>query len=223
MKKKTSINLIAFAFAFLFFFGATGTPSAAIVVFTDETAWLEAVSNLSGVTQTEDLGSGVNVFSAGTTDIGPFDVTIDGNSEGDGYIGIFSGVFRGDIDYDYNWEIVFDNFDQSPIFGFAGYWGSTTTGDFLTLTVNGETIYFGDELGYNQFNDGSGGDGFLGILDDEVPITSMVFDIESFNDYGEGFTLSDISIASYPVPAPAAILLFGVGLLGLTGIGRKRK
>lgn len=196
-----NINIFALTSALLF---GPISAFAVPIVYTSEASWLTALGG-AAVT-TEDFSSSPSgVLAAGTTDLGLFDVTITSNAEGQ--IGVFSEILNGDIDADSTLSMVFSNFDVTPLIGFAGDWGSTTTGDLLTITINGTTIQF------DNFLAGSG-DGFLGFIDTDS-FTSLTFGTEGTTTFGEFFTLDNVQVATSSVPEPGILALLTIGLLGI--------
>lgn len=65
---------------------------------------------------------------------------------------------------------------------------------------------------------------FLGVISTEVPIARISFVMAGDNIQGENFAVDDVYFGQLatPVPEPASMALFGVGLAAL-GIARRRK
>lgn len=89
--------------------------------------------------------------------------------------------------------------------------------DDFTITTNS-----GQSVGNTATSDVTLTDGdafFVGLIEDDF---SLGFDsiTLSSQDFGFLFNVDDITVS--PVPLPAAVWLFGSGLLGLLGIGRRR-
>lgn len=187
--------------------GPATEAAAAPIVYTNQATFTAA---LAGTTiSTEDFSaSPLGVIGGGTTDLGLFSVTIDQNP--DLFTAIVDGgsingtrQLNGDLD---EGGVVFNlsNFSPSPIVAFGGTWTSTTTGDLLTITVNGTTFQFDNHLAFP-------GNGFLGIID-FAGFTTVSLGRESVTSFGEAFGLDDVQVAA-AVPEPATLLLLGTGLL----------
>lgn len=90
-------------------------------------------------------------------------------------------------------------------------WEGTTTGGFLTVTVNGTRLESDDSLGPG------GSSGFFGVID-TTPFPSFVPATEMPSQFAESFQVDDFQLA--PEPGTLA-LLATAGLLGLrTASGR---
>jgi hypothetical protein len=97
-----------------------------------------------------------------------------------------------------------------PMRGIGAEWGSPASGDVLTLTVGGTTLDF------SQYFGPSGG-GFLGVLDDGAPFTSVLIstrDQPLGGPFSEEFTLNNIGVAEVPLPPALALLASALALLG---------
>ena len=198
------------------FFSST-TAFSAVTVYTNEAAWLAATS---GTVFSENFESSpLGLLAVGTTDIGSFDITITSNAEQQIEIadaGSINGSrqFNGDVDADSTLSVDFSNFSASPLYAFAGEWNSTTSGDRLTVDINGQVIQFDNYLGVI-------GSGFLGFTDTDG-FTNLTFGTEGTTTFGEYFSLDNVQFASASVPDASSIFLLAFGLLGLlNGVRRK--
>ena len=109
-------------------------------------------------------------------------------------------------------------FDIAGIFGVdpsqlvvAGFVDTDASGNFVSGNLVGEFIYPGTDL--DQLG---GGVGVIGLATGTFAI--------HYGPWGSGGLLADSSGTFTPavVPIPAAVWLFGSGLLGLIGVARKK-
>jgi hypothetical protein len=87
--------------------------------------------------------------------------------------------------------------------------------DFTITTNGGQNV---SNTATPDINVGDGDAYFIGLIEDDY---SLGFDSITLSsaDFGFLFNVDDITVS--PVPLPAAVWLFGGGLLGLVGIGRR--
>jgi hypothetical protein len=106
----------------------------------------------------------------------------------------------------------------------------------LTLSVQTNTLFFyltdpsdigattratsGIEYAQWDYQQSNGSQWFVGISSDDF-IEKIVWSTTGNQDTNDGFGLDGFTAVS-PVPEPTTMLLFGAGLLGLAGIGRKK-
>lgn len=201
-----------------------GQLQAGIIVFTDRTAWEAAVA---GTIATEDFNGVANqILSSGTTTLGTFDVTLNANDAGN-LNNVSGGVLNFRVS---NWvggDPVTSFIDIAPVSSsllsaFGADFVSTTTGAKLkvTLMLNGSTVVFSDHL--------SGvGTGFLGVVDDMTPFSSLRFEAVSpaSDNSAEVFSLDNLSTSVATVaPEPTSLALAGFAGIGMAaGAWRRRR
>jgi len=193
---------------------ASSAANATLTVYTDEALWTAAVTAI----QTENFeASPPGVLAVGTTNIGLFDINIDGNSESDIAIvdgGSVNGTRQLDGDVDTAGSVL-DFSDFGVASAFAGDWTSTTSGDLLTITIDAITVAFSDYL--------TGvGNGFLGVISTS-PFSVVEFGSENPSTTGEFFGLDNVRLAQVQVPEPATLSLLALGLLALGLAARRRR
>jgi hypothetical protein len=104
---------------------------------------------------------------------------------------------------------------------------ATGSGNTMTIDLNGTFLYETDDSGYGT---GIGpsltfASGSLSDFDFQKPATfnSSFLSFDDFDlMYGE-WTSLNLTVVPAPVPVPAAVWLFGSGLLGLVGVARRKK
>jgi hypothetical protein len=168
--------------------------SAALVVYTNETEWLAAVS---GVVTENFTGTTPGQLSVGSNDIGLFNITLDDLNN---YFGLptiaqdslaASGFDRwliGVVFSPYARTQLFPqsmSFDfDSPVIGFAADWWGAGAGGKLTMTINGTVIKFSD---YPS-------SGFLGVVD-STPFTQVDFGLEFMTRQYDEFAVDNVRLA----------------------------
>jgi len=166
--------------------------SAAPVVYTNEADWLAAVSGVV----TEDFATTAGKLSAGSNDIGLFNITLDDVDNSWGlptifgeslYAVVFSPYARTTQQFPQEMSFDFD----SPVIGFAADWGGVGTGGKLTMTINDTLIKFSD---YPS-------SGFLGVVD-STPFTQVHFGLQFTTGQSDDFVVDNVRLAPAPTNEP---------------------
>ncbi len=120
------------------------SASAALEVYTDLAAWNARVALAAGApcTSLEDFSGPDIPLVVGTTDLGLFDTTVNALPANGTPLGQLEGRFKGWLVTTGPTVLNFHNFDNSPVIAVAGYWLSSTTGNKLTVTINGIVTKF---------------------------------------------------------------------------------
>ncbi len=209
MKRVISLGLALWASLMC----ATVANAAVITVYTDRTAWENA---LGGAVITTDTFSN----PIASADVIAFDSGIVSTAipNGFGLNGVSGGRFNGYVcsvgggcgptPDEFNWAM------PTAVNAIAGDFTAVNSGGGLAFDIDslghdGTAIY--DEIG--------GSDGFYGIISD------MAFNsvqLRCAGLCGDSFLIDDLSFASAaPAPAPGSLLLIALGLAGLGACRRK--
>lgn len=176
----------------------------------------EYIGTADSVVVEDFESSPLGLLSAGTNDIGSFNVFL-GAADTDETTGIVdfglvdsSREFQADLDNDHNQELRFD-FDQ-PVFGFGADFGATLTSDLLTLEINNTTYNLDDFFT-------RGGTGFFGVIS-EQSFSSVIFGRENPTSSGEFFSIDNVVLATIPEPSCG---LFAAAFVSFAIVKRKRR
>ena len=193
-------------------------PAEAFMLFTDRTAWEDAMNTAgAGVLTTDTFDNDISNGGSITFDSGIVSTATGGLTTNR----VLSGAYEGLLDTDGNVPPVFNTttwaFPES-IIGFGADFVGAATSEGLQVRGNfdrtgDEVVDFFDELG-------SPGTGFLGIVG-EAPFSSITFQTrtdDSSLDLTEGWLINNLSFGAIsdpqPVPEPASML----GLLAIGGV-----
>ena len=200
----------------------TSTANAALLTFTDQAAFLAALSGPSNTLNFDSLAAGTTIANGDTVDGISFHYDFGGvqMQVSDGFNTTSSPNFLGTDDAD----VLQDGDDFDLSFGPAtaiGMFFMTADemfDDDIILSAGGASV------GLSVFDAGSDlGDGgipyFLGIID-----TASSFTTASITTIGGGFFLYNVDdITTSPVPLPAAFWLFLSGFAGLFAAAKKAR
>jgi hypothetical protein len=224
MKKITAILIVAMMLCL------ASNASAALIVYTDQSAWSSAISALGGsIDISEDFNSfttDTSLAVAGGVDFGSFTLEqtagaigseidvppYDANWQGNGtpFAAIWGGSTRVN-------EVVFD----SQVLGFGGL--VNPFGTIFTLSTNLTASLSGDTAVWASGTTAT----FLGVAVDDV---ASAFISATWSGGGgfrvtQSFGIDDFQAATAgaPIPEPSTMLLLGSGLAGLGFFRRRRK
>jgi hypothetical protein len=193
---------------------------AAIITYTDETTFLEAlepspfVENFSGLNPNDSFVTGT---FAGPGASGPFEFTVTADG---GLLVLSSGTFGSG-----NWlstgvarELIGITITGSAVTGFGGFPfltdfdGAPITSGTMQLTLNGTASY--------QLVDPSP-TSFIGVVSSD-PITSVTLEYLGPAE-GEIFVTAGTITMGVAVPEPGTLALAGCGLGGAAALGMRRR
>jgi hypothetical protein len=215
-RRKDVKRLLVILCAVTLVFGV-GTASAGVIFFDDSgglgtgrTAWEAAVGG--DYMEFAEYGASGALFPAGTgLDVGygetlSFGADLQVLTIGSGWA-TWSGGYTGDVLYSLGATSVSATFGDGGILGGFGFEAEPNPFQVWDITLQLAT---GDTL--TQAVQGDSGAKFFGWTSDMAVVG---FDISSGRDFAIGRFVS-------AVPEPATLLLFGSGLIALSGLGRKR-
>jgi hypothetical protein len=191
------------------------SATAAPTIYTNEAAWLSALQGLTVKTETfsdpkfldAPLASGTNILGPLSVSLNKPDldnltkVTIIGGSER-----LQARVCDGSpLGQRCASVVTLAPSSGQPMQGFAADWYETIDGDILTMTVNGVTFRFDQQV--------VPGTPFLGVYDSQ-PFTELTLGLVNIaGPVAELFNMDNARLAE--VPAPPALILLGSALAAL--------
>jgi len=172
-------------------------------------------------------------------DVLTFDMYVNAASVG-GLLGGGLDLFYNDTMLTYNGDFAFDSgFGTDPSFSRTGDDCATSMAAGCTATGEINGIAFGDFYGLGDLGDtlvgslsftgASPGSSSLTMADNDTPagtwFNTAGDQINTLNPagmYAMAYAISNVTVSPAVVPVPAAVWLFGSGLLGLAGVARRR-
>lgn len=111
---------------------------------------------------------------------------------------------------------IIESAEGETLYGIGGWFTSTGSGAKVTFLLDGANV--------NESRDGDAvlNWTFVGVIDTNGFTTAEILELRGA-DYDQAFIWGDaFTIGVSAVPAPAAVWLFGSGLIGLAGVVRKK-
>ena len=199
------------------------STQAAVVVYTDRVAWETAVlavptghfhdQNFESF-PTGSLSTGLNSFHPfyvnipGTPGFNAIDDSFTADPFADALSPNGSTYYLGDVGVNASIPPILSFFDYPEMYEVIGFGADWIVQGDLIIEVQGTFIPFSTYL--------PTGSGFLGIITDQAEVT-LIANLSGPAAFG----MDEIYTGNIFVPIPAAVWLFGSGLLGLIGIARK--
>lgn len=207
--------------------GLVGTANAATVTFTDQSSFLSSLSGSSSTLDFESQSSGSLINSGDTLggitfsySIGPppIDMMVTNDfltTSGSNYLGL-------DDAGNYNLFIAGDTFTMTfdtPQNAIGMY---LVSGDVLfendvSITTSSGSAFNSDVV---NITFGDGGFAYYIGLTSDTAFSSATLQFDTAAEGAFLYSIDDITVSA--VPVPAAVWLFASGLIGLTGVARRK-
>ncbi len=211
-KRRTKMRkrFLAVLVTALLIFGTVGVTGATIIVG-PQSATTDA-GNDASLYGTYSQSGLSEAYTSGVTDFDVFTTTTThlSNSYYDDYI---SSIAEGSVTFDLGQTFLIEKLA-------FWNWGGGSSNDVYSVV---SFSLYGDGNWIGDYSPGSGGG--LADIYSFGPIQARYFKLDALVSTSNHFNIGEVAFgaSAAPVPEPATMLLFGLGLLGLAGVNRRKK